>query len=134
MYAVPVAERKNFVRAQVKLLIPHVPDKKWVFALTRAYARELSLSGVEVREYSAGFLHAKSLTLDGEYTLIGSYNLDERSLLCQAECGVLIKDENFCEDAERDFSACFEIGVSVPKAKFREKFAAFWMKLFLPLI
>ena len=119
---------------EIKLLIPHMPDKKWVFALTRARGRELAAAGVEVREYTAGFLHAKSLTTDGEYAVVGSYNLDERSLLCQAECGVFLKDRSFCEAVERDFSSCFEIGVAIPKPRFPEKFAAFWMKIFCPLI
>ena len=118
----------------VRLFIPHIPDKKAVFALTRSFARELSAYGVKVREYTAGFLHAKSLVCDGKYAVVGSYNLDERSLHMQAECGVFLRNETLAFDIERDFIACWETGSPVPKATFKEKLTAFFLRLFLPLI
>ena len=117
----------------VKILIPHIPDKKSVFALTRSFARELQDAGVKIREYTAGFLHAKSLTADGAYAMVGSYNLDERSLFFQAECGVVLKSEPLCRDIERDFFSCWETGTALPKAKVQEKITAFFMRLFAPL-
>lgn len=118
----------------VRILIPHIPDRKSVFALTRSFAREFEKSGVRVREYAAGFLHAKSLALDGKYSLIGSYNLDERSLLMQAECGVFLEDEALCRSIELDFLTCWETGVAVPKITPGEAATAFFLKLFLPLL
>lgn len=117
----------------VKILIPHIPDKKTVFALTRSYARELQDAGVQIREYTAGFLHAKSLTADGVYSFIGSYNLDERSLWFQAECGVVCKSEELSCEIERDFLSCWETGTALSKAKPQEKITAFLMQLFAPL-
>ena len=117
----------------VRILIPHIPDKKSVFALSRSYARELLDAGVKVREYSSGFLHAKSLVLDGVYSLVGSYNLDERSLFFQAECGVFLKDEALSRDVTADFLGAWETGEAPPKATFFGKCTAFLMRLMLPL-
>lgn len=119
--------------ADVRILIPHIPDKKSVFSLTRSYARELIKAGVQVREYSAGFLHAKNLTSDGKYVLIGSYNLDERSLSYQAECGVFLLDETLCRTVERDFLTSWQTSDRIPKASIGEKITAFFLRLFQPL-
>lgn len=119
--------------ADVRILIPHIPDKKSVFALSRSYARQLISAGLKVREYTAGFLHAKSLTSDGNYVLIGSYNLDERSLRYQAECGAFLYDETLCRNVDRDFLSAWETSVCVPKAKLKESLTAFFLRLFQPL-
>lgn len=114
----------------VRVMIPHLPDKKSVFRLTRSYARELEAAGVRVREYTPGFLHAKSAAADGKYVFLGSYNLDGRSLHMQAECGVLLKDETLCAQLERDFLSCWETGQPAGKASFGEKLFAFFFRLF----
>ena len=100
----------------VRLMIPHIPDKRLVFFLTRAYARELGEKGVKVREYAPGFLHAKSIAIDGECALVSSYNLDFRSLYVQAECGLFAEDPALAEAVERDFRTCFEEGCPLKKA------------------
>lgn len=113
----------------VRVLIPHIPDKKSVFMLTRDNARRLARAGVRVREYAAGFLHAKSVASDGEYAIVGSYNLDARSLRIQAECGVFLADRSFCADVERDFCACWETGLPVPRARRAERVFCYFFRL-----
>lgn len=127
---------KSAARAgvDVRLLIPHIPDKKSIFAVTRSFSRDLEKSGVSVREYAAGFLHAKSLCADGSYALVGSYNLDERSLRLQAECGVLLQDAPLSKSVELDFLTCWETGYALPKPTFRETALAALLKLILPFI
>ena len=120
--------------ADVRIMIPHIPDKKAVFVLTRDYARELERTGVKVREYTAGFLHAKSAVMDGKYALVGSYNLDFRSLYIQAEDGVVLKDETLAGELERDFLASWELGTELPKQKFWEKIVCPVLRLFAPLV
>lgn len=117
--------------ADVRLMIPHIPDKKLVFLLTRNFARRLSASGVKVREYAAGFLHAKSLVADGKYSFVGSYNLDERSLSLQAENGIFAENFALAEDLERDFLETWETGLPLPKASLFEKVFCFLLR---PLI
>ncbi len=107
--------------ADVRVLIPHLPDKRTVFLLTRAYARRLEKEGVRVREYEAGFLHAKNVVADGKYVVVSSSNLDLRSLRLQYECGVLVAHERLAERAEKDFLNCWEQSVATPSVKWWER-------------
>lgn len=118
LYALQCAARAG---VKVRLMLPHIPDKKSVFLLSRHYARELLSAGVEVREYTAGFLHAKSVTADGKYAYIGSYNLDRRSLFTQAECGAVLESAPFTAEAVRDFDGMWKAGTPVRKEKPLEK-------------
>ncbi len=120
--------------ADVRLMIPHIPDKRAVFALTRAHARKLAANGVKVREYAAGFLHAKSAVADGTHLLVGSYNLDMRSTDTQAECAALIEDAAVAADAERDFLAAWEQGLPVPPQTAKERLLCALLLPFSPLI
>ena len=118
----------------VRVMIPHVPDKRTTFLLTRHNARRLEKAGVRVREYAAGFLHAKSLVADGELSFVSSYNLDFRSLHLQAECGVVLQDGNTAKKLEEDFLSSWETGVPVRKEKFFERIARTLLALFAPLM
>lgn len=114
----------------VRLMIPHIPDKRSVFLLTRAYARRFERAGGEVREYTAGFLHAKAAAADGRRIVIGSYNLDCRSLLLQAENAVYIENEALCADFGRDFSSAWETGTPVKKPSLWERALGGFLRLF----
>ena len=118
----------------VRVMIPHLPDKKMPFLVTRAYARELLRAGVKVREYTAGFLHAKNVVADGETVFISSYNLDFRSMYQQAECGALVTDMGTAKCVECDFLSCFEQGSEVKKASFPVRFFSAVLRLFAPLM
>ncbi len=72
----------------VRIIVPHVPDKKLVFEMTRSFYPRLMRAGVKVYEYEPGFIHAKSYLADGEYAMIGTINLDYRSLVHHFENGV----------------------------------------------
>ena len=87
----------------VKLILPAVPDKKTVFALTRSCYRELIAGGVEIYEYEPGFVHAKSFVSDGVTAVTGSINLDYRSLYLHFECAALLYRCPAVADVERDF-------------------------------
>lgn len=117
----------------VKLMIPHIPDKKAVFFLTRTYADELVRCGVDVREYTPGFLHAKEIVADGKYTLVSSCNLDFRSLYLQAECGALVESEPLAREAERDFLACWQQGAPCKRRRAFVRALGRLCMLFAPL-
>ena len=72
---------------KVKILTPHHEDKWYVHAVTRANYRALIDSGVEIYEYTPGFIHAKTFVVDDEYAVVGTINLDYRSLYLHYECG-----------------------------------------------
>ncbi|MDE5729804.1 MAG: PLDc N-terminal domain-containing protein, partial [Clostridia bacterium] len=59
----------------VKIILPHIPDKKYAFGLSKAFAHEVAKSGVKVFEFTPGFMHAKCVICDGT-VFLGSYNLD----------------------------------------------------------
>lgn len=69
-------------------IVPHVPDKKLVFAMMQSFYPRLMAAGVRIYEYEPGFIHAKSYLADDEYAMIGTINLDYRSLVHHFENGV----------------------------------------------
>ena len=74
----------------VRLILPGIPDKKLVFRLTRSYYVPLLRAGVKIYEYSPGFLHAKCYVSDDHVAVVGSINMDYRSLFLHFECGTLL--------------------------------------------
>ena len=97
----------------VKIMMPHIPDKKFVFAQSRSHYKELINSGVEVYEYTPGFMHAKSFVSDDSKAVVGTINLDYRSLYHHFECGVYMEDIPAVLDVEKDFQECLEISQKV---------------------
>ncbi|MBS0205797.1 MAG: cardiolipin synthase [Planctomycetes bacterium] len=76
----------------VTVLFPARNDSHIVAAASRSYYAELLAAGVQIFEYEGGLLHTKSLTLDGEITLIGSANMDRRSFELNYENNILVYD------------------------------------------
>ncbi len=74
----------------VRLITPGIPDKKMVFRLTRSYYAALIRAGVKIYEYSPGFVHAKSYVCDDKLGVVGTINMDYRSLYLHFECGTLM--------------------------------------------
>lgn len=87
----------------VRIITPHIPDKKSVFEVTRANYPALLEAGVQIYEYAPGFIHAKTFVVDDLYAVVGTINLDYRSLYLHFECGVWIYDHPVVADIHRDF-------------------------------
>lgn len=87
----------------VKIITPHHADKWYVHAVTRAYYPVLMESGVQIYEYTPGFIHAKSFVVDGEYATVGTVNLDYRSLYLHFECGVWMYGAPCIQSMEEDY-------------------------------
>ncbi len=87
----------------VKLILPHIPDKKYTYMLARTYYKELITEGVEVFEYTPGFVHAKVFTSDDVKAVVGTINLDYRSLYLHFECAAYIFGNPVVYDIEEDF-------------------------------
>ncbi len=86
-----------------KLILPGIPDKKAVYALAKTYFRTLLESGVEIYLYTPGFVHAKVFVSDDVKAVVGTINLDYRSLYHHFECGTYLYDTPCIRDIERDF-------------------------------
>ena len=74
----------------VRMITPGIPDKKLVYRLTRSYYPTLLRAGVKIYEYTPGFIHAKSYVCDDELCVVGTINMDYRSLYLHFECGALL--------------------------------------------
>jgi cardiolipin synthase len=74
------------------IVFPARNDSRIVAAASRSYYADLLTAGVKIYEYEGGLLHTKSLTLDGEVTLIGSANMDRRSFELNYENNILFYD------------------------------------------
>lgn len=72
----------------VRIMTPYVADKTIVHAVTRSYYPELLKSGVRIYEYVPGFMHSKAFVVDDEVAVVGTINLDYRSLYLHFENGV----------------------------------------------
>ena len=87
----------------VRIITPHIPDKKTVFEVTRAYYEELLEAGVQIFEYEPGFIHSKNFVVDDLYATVGTVNLDYRSMFLHFENGVVLYDTPSVADIRDDF-------------------------------
>ena len=92
---------------RVRLLLPHIPDKPAVFQISRSYYGDLVKAGVEIYEYTPGFVHEKVFLIDGEIATIGTFNLDYRSLVFHLECGLLFAKSSEIAAMVKDFDETF---------------------------
>lgn len=86
----------------VRIVTPGIPDKKMVFRLTRANYLPLLKAGVKIYEYTPGFVHAKSFLSDDRMGIVGTINLDYRSLYLHFECAVWMYQVPALEDLKKD--------------------------------
>lgn len=123
----------------VKIIMPHIPDKKMPFYLARSYYWELIEAGVEVYEYIPGFVHAKLFVADDMKAAIGSINLDFRSLYLHFECGVYMYDTDCIGIMEADYCKtlkdCHLVTLDYLKhLPFYQKMIGSLLKIFAPLL
>lgn len=88
---------------EVIIIMPHIPDKWYAFALARTYYEDLMKAGVQIYEYTPGFVHAKVFVSDNDTATVGTINLDYRSLYHHFECGAFIYNNPVVWDVEKDF-------------------------------
>lgn len=88
---------------EVIIIMPHIPDKWYAFAVAKTYYKELIEGGVQIYEYTPGFVHAKIFVSDDDTATVGSINLDFRSLYLHFENGVFIYDNPEVQKVEDDF-------------------------------
>lgn len=107
-YFVPDDDTMNLIRTKaldgvdVRLILPGIPDKSYVYFVTLDNARRLSKSGVKVYLMRQGFVHSKVVYSENSVS-VGSANLDLRSYYNQFENGVYTDDPEFMAAVESDF-------------------------------
>lgn len=118
----------------VRLGIPHIPDKKVAFTLAKSHYAELLRYGVKIYEYTPGFVHSKTWLADGEIGVVGTINLDYRALYQNFECGVLVYKAESLKTIREDFDEFFEISkiVTDEDIKNMKRSTKIWGKILKP--
>lgn len=123
----------------VKIVTPYIPDKKFVHAVTKSYYESFIKDNIEIYEFTPGFMHAKTFVVDDEYAVVGSINLDFRSLYLHYECGVWLYNTDSIKDIKQDYlktlEKCHKVTMEECKntSKIR-KFMRLVIRLFAPLL
>ena len=98
----------------IRIILPHIPDKRIVQMSTRSYYEVLLSAGVKVYEYKPGFIHSKTFVSDDKIAIVGSANMDYRSMNLNYEDISYSFDTGVEADVKRDFEnmiekSCIEI-------------------------
>lgn len=107
-YLIPSQDQLEAIAAvarsgvRVRLVTPGVPDKRLVFQVTRSNYAHLIDAGVEIYEFTPGFLHAKQMVVDDNFAIIGTVNFDFRSFYLHQECAVWMYDTAAIPEMIRD--------------------------------
>ena len=122
----------------VRIIVPHIPDKKLVFEMTKSFYYRLMSAGVKIYQYKPGFIHAKSYIADDDYAMIGTINLDYRSLVHHFENGVwMYKCEcigDLKSDIEDILSKSVEITPDMLKTGLITRFIRSVVRIFAPML
>lgn len=116
-YLIPDGEIVNALQlaaargVDVRIITPQIPDKKLVFNITRSNYKRLMNYGVKIYEFKGGFIHAKNVLCDDAVGIVGTINLDYRSLMHHYECGVWMYRTAALSAMKADFEATFSQSV-----------------------
>lgn len=144
-YLVPSSEMRETLKFTAKrgvdviLLLPHIPDKRYMYALARTYYPELIRAGVKIYEYLPGFVHSKLSVSDDTRAVVGTINHDFRSLYLHYECAALMIDSPCVADVEQDFMETLKLSHRVTladcmKISVISRIFGYLLRLFAPLL
>ncbi|WP_446897810.1 cardiolipin synthase [Clostridium sp. LBM24168] len=122
----------------VKIITPYIPDKKIIHILTRSHYDKLLDSGVEIYEYTPGFIHSKNFVSDDECAVVGTINMDYRSLFLHFECATYMYNIPAVNEIYKDFLRTKAVSKKVEKEvwekrNFLKKIVESILRLFAPL-
>lgn len=133
-FALTMAAKRG---VDVRIVTPGIADKKIIYRLTRSHYDVLLKAGVRIFEYTPGFLHAKSYVCDDELAIIGTINMDYRSLHLHFECGVLLYQNQSILDLKQDaldvFKVSREVSLDDRKQRMHTRLFDALLRLFAPL-
>ncbi|MFR5892772.1 MAG: phospholipase D-like domain-containing protein [Bacilli bacterium] len=96
-------------------------DKKIIFILTRSNYKDLLKQGVKIYEYKLGFLHTKNFLVDDEIAVVGTINLDYRSLVHHYECGIWMYNTESIVEIKEDFEEIMKESININPKEFKLK-------------
>lgn len=123
----------------VKILMPGIPDKPYAFAVAKTFYPELLEAGVRIFQFRPGFVHAKNFVCDDEKAVVGTINLDYRSLYLHFECAVFFCGMDAVLQVEKDFEktleSCLEVTPQICRQeKLSVKIGGRLLRLIAPLM
>ena len=124
---------------EVVVILPGIPDKRIPYALAKTHYASLLESGVKIFEYTPGFVHAKVFVSDDREAVVGTINLDYRSLYHHFECATYMYGTDCIPQIEADFQAtlakCRQVTKeTVRHEKWTMKLLGSLMKVAAPLL
>lgn len=122
----------------VRIIMPHIPDKKYAYETARSYYPQLLEQHVRIFEYEPGFVHAKNFTADDRISVVGTINMDYRSLYLNFECAAVMYGCSAVCKVRRDFEdtlhRCIEVTMQDCKQRPLYKRMIGWvLRMFAPL-
>ena len=122
----------------VRIVTPYIPDKKFIQLVTRGAYPDLLSAGVRIYEYSPGFIHSKQMLVDEDFAVVGTINLDYRSLVHHYENAVLLYKTPSIMEIARDFQNIFadsqEVYPHSIKTSWYQKLVKEIAQLFAPIL
>ena len=123
----------------VKIIMPGIPDKAFAYSLAKTHYKSLTDAGVKIYEYTPGFVHAKVFVSDDIKAVVGTINLDYRSLYHHFECATYMYKTECIADIEKDFQSvlarCREVNEeTIRNEKFSYKIMGILGKMISPLM
>lgn len=116
---------------RVEIIVPGIPDKKSVYALTQSNYEKLVKAGVHVYTYTPGFIHQKMMVIDDEVAIVSTANMDFRSYYLNFECGVIFLMSKTIYNCIDDFEESRALSHKVTLADIQN---VFWFKKLFRLI
>ena len=121
----------------VRIIVPGIPDKKIVYTQTSSFFRVLHNNGVKIFKFTKGFVHSKVFLSDDVRAVVGTINMDYRSLYLHFENGIYMENVKTIKDVYKDFEETFkdskELNDKDVKAGFIKSIWQSILRLFAPL-
>ncbi|PWG00547.1 cardiolipin synthase [Levilactobacillus bambusae] len=123
----------------VRIMVPDKPDHPFVYRATQYYARQLADDGVKIYYYHNGFIHAKTMVVDGRMASVGSANLDFRSFKLNFEINSFLYDEKLAKKLEEIYQEDIDKSELITPQKFADqslylKFKQMFSRLLSPIL
>ncbi len=123
----------------VRIIVPHIPDKWYVYMIAWNNYPKLIEEGVKIYEYLPGFIHAKTCIADGRTAVVGTINLDYRSFYLHFESAAIFYDCKVIEEIKCDFDTTEEKSYlikmeDIRKRSFFKKIVGSILNIFAPLL
>lgn len=123
----------------IRIVTPHIPDKKYVHPATQFHYTELLEAGIRIFEYTPGFMHSKLFICDDNIATVGSVNMDFRSFVFHFECGAWFTDTATVCEMKAHFNSITNQSKEILLSEWKkrgvfQRFKEWFLHLFAPLM